>query len=125
MFLCWPHSAPGNVSVPCPSYLPWISEGNVMFTILFYQLKYESIKENTTISNLFLKIVPKTDVLKSLTMAFRKCATKTTENTQMCCKYIADSKNDGTAWTSLSKPHVGIWCICCVFTCLCCVNLLR
>uniref|UniRef100_A0A668ABH0 Glucagon like peptide 2 receptor n=1 Tax=Myripristis murdjan TaxID=586833 RepID=A0A668ABH0_9TELE len=25
MFLCWPHSSPGNVSVPCPSYLPWIS----------------------------------------------------------------------------------------------------
>ncbi|XP_042339089.1 glucagon-like peptide 2 receptor, partial [Plectropomus leopardus] len=25
-FLCWPHSSPGNVSVPCPSYLPWISE---------------------------------------------------------------------------------------------------
>ncbi|XP_071763929.1 glucagon-like peptide 2 receptor [Centroberyx gerrardi] len=26
MFVCWPHSSPGNVSVPCPSYLPWISE---------------------------------------------------------------------------------------------------
>ncbi|XP_034563093.1 glucagon-like peptide 2 receptor [Notolabrus celidotus] len=26
MFVCWPHSAPGNVSVPCPSYLPWISD---------------------------------------------------------------------------------------------------
>ncbi|CAJ1080491.1 glucagon-like peptide 2 receptor [Xyrichtys novacula] len=26
MFLCWPHSPPGNVSVPCPSYLPWISD---------------------------------------------------------------------------------------------------
>ncbi|XP_077595078.1 glucagon-like peptide 2 receptor [Stigmatopora nigra] len=24
-FLCWPHSPPGNVSVPCPPYLPWIS----------------------------------------------------------------------------------------------------
>ncbi|KAK7919085.1 hypothetical protein WMY93_010369 [Mugilogobius chulae] len=23
-FACWPHSAPGNVSIPCPSYLPWI-----------------------------------------------------------------------------------------------------
>lgn len=22
-FACWPHSYPGNVSVPCPSYLPW------------------------------------------------------------------------------------------------------
>uniref|UniRef100_UPI0037E7C839 glucagon-like peptide 2 receptor n=1 Tax=Semicossyphus pulcher TaxID=241346 RepID=UPI0037E7C839 len=26
MFVCWPHSPPGNVSVPCPSYLPWITE---------------------------------------------------------------------------------------------------
>ncbi|XP_049916243.1 glucagon-like peptide 2 receptor isoform X2 [Epinephelus moara] len=26
MFVCWPHSSPGNVSVPCPSYLPWISK---------------------------------------------------------------------------------------------------
>nr|XP_020442659.1 glucagon-like peptide 2 receptor [Monopterus albus] len=25
-FACWPHSSPGNVSIPCPSYLPWISE---------------------------------------------------------------------------------------------------
>ncbi|KAM8904675.1 glucagon-like peptide 2 receptor isoform 4-T4 [Spinachia spinachia] len=24
-FVCWPHSSPGNVSVPCPSYLPWIN----------------------------------------------------------------------------------------------------
>uniref|UniRef100_A0A3Q4BY65 Uncharacterized protein n=1 Tax=Mola mola TaxID=94237 RepID=A0A3Q4BY65_MOLML len=28
MFVCWPHSPPGNVSVPCPFYLPWISEDN-------------------------------------------------------------------------------------------------
>ncbi|XP_061564727.1 glucagon-like peptide 2 receptor [Cololabis saira] len=27
MFVCWPHSLPGNVSVPCPSFLPWIGEG--------------------------------------------------------------------------------------------------
>ncbi|KAM7382179.1 hypothetical protein PAMA_012847 [Pampus argenteus] len=25
-FVCWPHSSPGNVSVPCPSYIPWITE---------------------------------------------------------------------------------------------------
>uniref|UniRef100_A0A8C6U6L8 Glucagon-like peptide 2 receptor n=1 Tax=Neogobius melanostomus TaxID=47308 RepID=A0A8C6U6L8_9GOBI len=25
-FVCWPHSAPGNVSIPCPSYLPWIQQ---------------------------------------------------------------------------------------------------
>ncbi|XP_054427058.1 glucagon-like peptide 2 receptor [Pteronotus mesoamericanus] len=26
-FICWPHSSPGNVSVPCPSYLPgWREE---------------------------------------------------------------------------------------------------
>uniref|UniRef100_A0A3B4FJE9 Glucagon like peptide 2 receptor n=1 Tax=Pundamilia nyererei TaxID=303518 RepID=A0A3B4FJE9_9CICH len=28
MFVCWPHSSPGNVSVPCPSFLPWISDDN-------------------------------------------------------------------------------------------------
>ncbi|XP_078011827.1 glucagon-like peptide 2 receptor [Phascolarctos cinereus] len=25
-YACWPHSPPGNVSVPCPSYLPWWKE---------------------------------------------------------------------------------------------------
>ncbi|XP_059892503.1 glucagon-like peptide 2 receptor [Gadus macrocephalus] len=25
MFVCWPHSPAGKVSVPCPSYLPWIN----------------------------------------------------------------------------------------------------
>ncbi|XP_053426374.1 glucagon-like peptide 2 receptor isoform X2 [Nycticebus coucang] len=25
-YVCWPHSSPGNVSVPCPSYLPWWNE---------------------------------------------------------------------------------------------------
>lgn len=27
-FACWPESPPGNVSVPCPHYLPWIKEGS-------------------------------------------------------------------------------------------------
>ncbi|XP_036384956.1 glucagon-like peptide 2 receptor [Megalops cyprinoides] len=27
LFACWPHSPPGNVSVSCPVYLPWIKEG--------------------------------------------------------------------------------------------------
>ncbi|XP_055085392.1 glucagon-like peptide 2 receptor [Periophthalmus magnuspinnatus] len=26
LFACWPHSAPGNVSILCPSYLPWIQQ---------------------------------------------------------------------------------------------------
>ncbi|XP_031821406.1 glucagon-like peptide 2 receptor, partial [Sarcophilus harrisii] len=25
-YACWPHSPPGNVSIPCPSYLPWWQE---------------------------------------------------------------------------------------------------
>ncbi|KAM9816993.1 glucagon-like peptide 2 receptor [Neosynchiropus ocellatus] len=25
-FACWPNSPPGNVSIPCPPYLPWITE---------------------------------------------------------------------------------------------------
>lgn len=28
-FVCWPYSPPGKVSVPCPSYLPWLENGNV------------------------------------------------------------------------------------------------
>ncbi|KAM9425308.1 glucagon-like peptide 2 receptor [Pholidichthys leucotaenia] len=28
MFVCWPHASPGNVSVPCPPFLPWIEEGS-------------------------------------------------------------------------------------------------
>lgn len=36
MFVCWPHSAPGNVSVPCPSFLPWITEG------IFTQLSFKA-----------------------------------------------------------------------------------
>lgn len=32
MFVCWPHSSPGNVSVPCPSFLPWISDGNFLLS---------------------------------------------------------------------------------------------
>lgn len=27
-FACWPHSSPGNVSIPCPSYLPWITDNS-------------------------------------------------------------------------------------------------
>ncbi|XP_017548612.1 glucagon-like peptide 2 receptor isoform X2 [Pygocentrus nattereri] len=27
-FICWPHSSPGIVGVPCPPYLPWIKEGS-------------------------------------------------------------------------------------------------
>ncbi|XP_036079567.1 glucagon-like peptide 2 receptor isoform X2 [Rousettus aegyptiacus] len=27
-YVCWPHSSPGNISVPCPSYLPWWREEN-------------------------------------------------------------------------------------------------
>lgn len=39
MFVCWPHSSPGNVSVPCPSYLPWISEGDIFIKLFsFYSL---------------------------------------------------------------------------------------
>ncbi|XP_004685142.1 PREDICTED: glucagon-like peptide 2 receptor [Condylura cristata] len=25
-YACWPHSSPGNVSIPCPPYLPWWRE---------------------------------------------------------------------------------------------------
>jgi glucagon-like peptide 2 receptor len=35
--VCWPHSSPGNVSVPCPSYLPWWNEGNKFVFTNFQQ----------------------------------------------------------------------------------------
>uniref|UniRef100_A0A8D2ISV8 Glucagon like peptide 2 receptor n=1 Tax=Varanus komodoensis TaxID=61221 RepID=A0A8D2ISV8_VARKO len=37
-FICWPHSSPGNVSVPCPPYLPWIKNGNVMVGNRLYRV---------------------------------------------------------------------------------------
>lgn len=34
-YVCWPHSSPGNISVPCPSYLPWWREGNELYFTIF------------------------------------------------------------------------------------------
>lgn len=36
-YVCWPHSSPGNVSVPCPSYLPWWREGSKSYFAIFFQ----------------------------------------------------------------------------------------
>lgn len=44
MFLCWPHSSPGNVSVPCPSYLPWISEGDNFIELLPFYTTTENMQ---------------------------------------------------------------------------------
>lgn len=54
MFVCWPHSSPGNVSVPCPSYLPWISEGDIFLEPFPFYTTFEkrtqiSWKKNTCI----------------------------------------------------------------------------
>ncbi|KAI4886701.1 hypothetical protein NFI96_021387 [Prochilodus magdalenae] len=32
-FVCWPHSSPGIISVPCPPYLPWIKEGSPSYLL--------------------------------------------------------------------------------------------
>nr|XP_020641649.1 glucagon-like peptide 2 receptor [Pogona vitticeps] len=49
-FVCWPHSPPGKVSVPCPPYLPWLdngSAGNVYRVCLGHGIWQEF--ENTTV----------------------------------------------------------------------------
>lgn len=47
IFVCWPHSSPGNVSVPCPSYLPWISEGHIFLELFPF---YTTFVKHTQIS---------------------------------------------------------------------------
>ncbi|XP_063148833.1 glucagon-like peptide 2 receptor isoform X2 [Candoia aspera] len=48
-FVCWPHSPPGNVSVACPSYLPWLKSGSArkVYRVCLDQGIWQKI-ENTT-----------------------------------------------------------------------------
>lgn len=43
-FACWPHSFPGIISVSCPSYLPWIREGELFVLLssffIFFMFSY-------------------------------------------------------------------------------------
>lgn len=41
-YVCWPHSSPGNVSVPCPSYLPGWNEGNESHLTHFWQFLWRT-----------------------------------------------------------------------------------
>uniref|UniRef100_A0A8C3IJN5 G-protein coupled receptors family 2 profile 1 domain-containing protein n=1 Tax=Chrysemys picta bellii TaxID=8478 RepID=A0A8C3IJN5_CHRPI len=43
--VCWPYSLPGNVSVPCPSYLPWLENGNVISLFLKDSYQESSLQE--------------------------------------------------------------------------------
>ncbi|NXS64746.1 GLP2R protein, partial [Pandion haliaetus] len=48
-FVCWPYSLPGNVSVPCPSYLPWLENGSVgkVYRVCLDEGTWQT-KENST-----------------------------------------------------------------------------
>ncbi|XP_049668551.1 glucagon-like peptide 2 receptor [Accipiter gentilis] len=48
-FVCWPYSPPGNVSVPCPSYLPWLENGSVgnVYRVCLDEGTWQT-KENST-----------------------------------------------------------------------------
>ncbi|KAM6471779.1 glucagon-like peptide 2 receptor isoform 1-T1 [Liasis olivaceus] len=48
-FVCWPHSPPGNVSVACPFYLPWLKSGSArkVYRVCLDQGIWQRI-ENTT-----------------------------------------------------------------------------
>ncbi|KAM3848210.1 glucagon-like peptide 2 receptor, partial [Vipera latastei] len=48
-FACWPHSPPGNISVACPSYLPWLKSGSTrkVYRVCLDQGIWQNI-ENTT-----------------------------------------------------------------------------
>uniref|UniRef100_A0A8C9Y6D4 Glucagon-like peptide 2 receptor n=1 Tax=Sander lucioperca TaxID=283035 RepID=A0A8C9Y6D4_SANLU len=64
MFVCWPHSSPGNVTVPCPSYLPWISKGNVtrggnhqrLISVIGYSLSLSSLALATLLMGMLRKL---------------------------------------------------------------------
>ncbi|XP_009700278.1 PREDICTED: glucagon-like peptide 2 receptor [Cariama cristata] len=48
-FVCWPYSPPGNVSVPCPSYLPWLENGSIgnVYRVCLDEGTWQT-KENST-----------------------------------------------------------------------------
>ncbi|XP_071619881.1 glucagon-like peptide 2 receptor isoform X3 [Heliangelus exortis] len=48
-FACWPYSPPGKVSVPCPSYLPWLENGSVrnVYRVCLDEGTWQT-KENST-----------------------------------------------------------------------------
>ncbi|XP_070790689.1 glucagon-like peptide 2 receptor isoform X1 [Pituophis catenifer annectens] len=52
-FACWPHSPPGNVSVACPSYLPWLKNGSArnVYRVCLDQGIWQNIENTTEIWN--------------------------------------------------------------------------
>ncbi|XP_072208060.1 glucagon-like peptide 2 receptor [Excalfactoria chinensis] len=48
-FVCWPYSTPGKVSVPCPSYLPWLENGSAgnVYRVCLDEGTWQT-KENST-----------------------------------------------------------------------------
>nr|XP_028572910.1 glucagon-like peptide 2 receptor [Podarcis muralis]XP_028572911.1 glucagon-like peptide 2 receptor [Podarcis muralis]XP_028572912.1 glucagon-like peptide 2 receptor [Podarcis muralis] len=50
-FVCWPHSPPGIVSVPCPHYLPWIENGSArnVYRICLDQGIWKKVENSTVV----------------------------------------------------------------------------
>ncbi|XP_053564521.1 glucagon-like peptide 2 receptor [Bombina bombina] len=50
-YACWPHSPPGNISVPCPWYLPWVQSGNMGYVYRYCSDKgiWQKIENSTDI----------------------------------------------------------------------------
>ncbi|XP_042305458.1 glucagon-like peptide 2 receptor [Sceloporus undulatus] len=48
-FACWPHSPPGKVSVPCPSYLPWLDNGSAgnIYRVCLDQGIWQKVENST------------------------------------------------------------------------------
>ncbi|KAM6121233.1 LOW QUALITY PROTEIN: glucagon-like peptide 2 receptor [Pterocles gutturalis] len=46
-FVCWPYSRPGNVSVPRPSYLPWLENGMNVYRVCLNEGIWQ-LTENST-----------------------------------------------------------------------------
>uniref|UniRef100_A0A452G874 Glucagon-like peptide 2 receptor n=1 Tax=Capra hircus TaxID=9925 RepID=A0A452G874_CAPHI len=48
-YVCWPHSTPGNVSVPCPSYLPWWQNSGRAYRYCLSRGAWQTLENSTDI----------------------------------------------------------------------------
>uniref|UniRef100_A0A452UTX2 Glucagon-like peptide 2 receptor n=1 Tax=Ursus maritimus TaxID=29073 RepID=A0A452UTX2_URSMA len=48
-YVCWPHSSPGNVSVPCPSYLPWWQNSGRAYRYCLARGTWRTLENSTDI----------------------------------------------------------------------------
>ncbi|XP_064423755.1 glucagon-like peptide 2 receptor [Latimeria chalumnae] len=50
-FVCWPDSPPGNVSVPCPWYLPWVKKGSTgrVYRVCSHKGLWDTVQNSTQV----------------------------------------------------------------------------